>query len=133
MLYQHTFTHKNLTIHGAMDTNFQLQITLRGTGNTEGTAAFLHMLSEMYAKLPAAHAADTIIVCDNYRGTPLRAQFQIGSWLVRHKSQTGKVAIVGAQPWEARIGKAVMKIARMKSIAFFKQQDAALAWIIRPT
>ena len=129
MLYQDTFHHQRLTIEGSMDASFLIELTLQGQGLAAGTVAFLDMLSAMYGKLPADQLANTIIICENYSGTPLRAQLQIGNWLRRHKNQTGKVAIVGAQAWEARVGKAIMKIARMKTIAFFKQEAVAREWL----
>ena len=87
------------------------------------------MLTEMHTHIPTGCTADAVLNCLDYGKTPLLSQIRIGKWLLQNKKKTGRIAIIGAQPLEEKIAKAIMKIASIDRIAFFPTQSAAVAWL----
>lgn len=109
-----------------IDPTFFTTVRFFGRGSMAGTHAFVAMLDDSLAlNRETAPQVRSLVDMTHLSGTPLRAQFLIGKWLFGHKTHVERVAIFGARMWERKIAQAVMTIARMDCVAFFKTEDEA--------
>lgn len=90
-----------------------------GRGSLEITHAFIDALDEGIDVVPDELIVRGRVDMSELEGTPLRAQFLVGKWLLKNKQRFAKIAVFGARPWEAKVARAVMKIARMRNVGFF--------------
>ena len=131
LLYKEEYNSEKFSMQGSLDEEYHIDVRFQGKGTSEGTLAFITMLSKMYEEIPDNKMASAILDCSDYGKTPIRTQFSIGRWLLKNRAKTGLVAVVGAQRWEENIGKAIIKITGIKSISFFREKQAALDWMQR--
>jgi len=108
---------------------YRIVVRFHGRGTIEGTKAFLAVMDESIAEFPEELPKSALLDVSDFRKTPLRSQILMGHWLLTKKHLVGHVALVGARAWERAIAKAVMKLARMNRIDFFKTEIAALQWL----
>ena len=107
----------------------RVEMCFWGKGTMAGAHALLKFLDEVSLLVEPGCPADTVADLSSLSGSPLRAQFLLGRWLLTHREQVRRVAIVGARPWERRLATAVMKIARFKMARFFVSHEEAEAWL----
>ncbi|PIE16344.1 MAG: hypothetical protein CSA66_07425 [Proteobacteria bacterium] len=100
-----------------------------GAGSMAGARALTELLDELRALIGTDKRFVAIVDLRDLAGAPLRAQFHIGKWLFARKRQIERVAVFGGRPFEMRIARAVMKIARMREASFFDSLDDALRWL----
>jgi hypothetical protein len=108
---------------------YRIVVRFYGRGTVPGTHAFLAVIDEAITEFPDALPKSALLDVSDLRKTPLRSQIIMGHWLLTKKQLIGHVALVGARAWERTIAKAVMKLARMNRIDFFKTEDAAIRWL----
>ena len=128
MVYKEEYRCENFFMQGSLSEEFHIDVRFEGRGTTKGTQAFISMLSKMYKEIPENSKATAILDCSKYGKTPIRTQFSIGRWLIKNRTKTGLVAVVGAKRWEEKIGRAIIKITGIKSISFFGDKLAATQW-----
>lgn len=100
-------------------------VRFHGKGTVPGTKAFVDLLEESLSVLPEGAKVKSIADLRDLHGTPIRSQFILGKWLFANKKHIDKVTIFGAAAWETKLAKAIFKIARMKNVHFFKNEDEA--------
>lgn len=103
--------------------------TFHGQGSMAGARAYIQMLNEVVQFFPEDGQRPSLVDLSHFHGTPLRAQLSLGRWMLQHKHQLDKVAVVGARVWERKIAKAIMKISRFNRLEFFADQASARAWL----
>ncbi len=103
--------------------------TFHGKGSMDGTRAYIQMLNEVVQLFPKEGKRPSLVDLSQFHGAPLRAQLSLGRWMLQHRDQLEKVAVVGARAWERKIAKAIMKISRFKRLEFFTEQASAIAWL----
>jgi|GEM_PF-3961271 len=107
----------------------RIVVRFHGRGTVPGTHAFLAVIDEAITEFPDELPKSALLDVSDLKKTPLRSQIIMGHWLLTKKHLIGHVALVGARAWERAIAKAVMKLARMNRIDFFKTEDAAIRWL----
>jgi len=128
-LYDERYQDEVFRMHCTLDAQLRMRVHFEGRGSSGGTRAFIRMLTEMHAQVPAGSRSDALLDCTDYAGTPIRAQLSIGKWLLRNTAKTGRIALAGAQPLEEKVGRAVMKIARIDRMAFFPTVPEGQSWL----
>lgn len=108
---------------------YRIVVRFHGRGTVEGTQAFLRVIDEAIEAYPDELPKCALLDVSDLQKTPLRSQIIMGHWLLTKKHLIGHVALLGARRWERAIAKAVMKIARMNRIDFFKTEGAATQWL----
>jgi len=113
-----------------LDSDHHVTIEFDGRGTMGGVRAFVQILDEIGEIVPEGERLFSLMDCRRYKGTPLRAQLTLARWLMLHRSNVGQVAVVGARPWEERLGRAVMKLANMSQLlGFFSSIADARRWL----
>jgi len=102
---------------------------VQGKGSVKGTRAVIAMWDEAEELRQGGEQVDGFLDLEGLTKTPLRAQAILAKWLILHLSQIGRVAIFGARPWERKIARAVMKIARFNRADFFVTREEAGRWL----
>ena len=129
LLYENSYQDEKIAIEASMNSLYQMNFHFSGRGSSNGVVAFIDILTKMHEHIPNEENADALLNCLEYGRTPLLSQLQIGKWLLRNKKKTGRISIVGAKALEVKIAKAIMRIARIDRIAFFKNTADAYAWL----
>ena len=112
-----------------LDADNILHMTIYGRGTVHGTQALVRMLEEVVALREPGERVDAFINLTDLSKTPLRSQLILGKWFVTRRHLVDRVAIFGAKPWETKLAKAVMKIARFERAAFFTTSGQASGWL----
>jgi hypothetical protein len=106
----------------------RLESEFFGIGHMDITYAFIEAL-EKVLKVAGPEPLSGIVILHRLEKAPLRSQFVLGKWLLNHKQHIARLALCGAKPWEAKIAKFIMKMARMKDFCFFDDTESGLAWL----
>ena len=112
-----------------LDADRILTTTINGTGTVHGTRALVAMYDEISSKREGDEVVDSVMDLRGLSKTPLRAQAIMGKWLLKHRHEIDRVAMVGAKPWERKVAQAVLKVARFERAAFFETLAQASAWL----
>jgi hypothetical protein len=104
-----------------------------GKGSMEGTRMFLRFADEAIVELGDAYRTFSLVNLTQLDSAPLRAQFSLGKWLFSNKRYITKIAVFGGRPFEMKLARAVMKIARMREVDFFKTEASARAFLGFPS
>lgn len=130
-IYEKTYDDGSVKIEIALDKQFRSLTRFYGKGTMGGARAFVAMLDEMVAVAGRENKTQAMSDLSQLHGSPVRAQFVIGKWLFKNKDLVDAVAVFGGRPWEMKLAKAVMKIARLDGVGFFQNQADAerfLGW-----
>lgn len=113
-----------------VDGEYRGIVRAHGKGNMDGSRALLGMMDRVIAGSGASGKQFTgLIDMREVHSSPLRAQFLIGKWLFRQKKNFSRAAVFGARPWEAKIARAVLKIARFHNVGFFDEEASAREYL----
>ena len=112
-----------------LDADRVLFTTVDGKGTVVGTRALVAMYDEVSAMRVDGETVDAFMDLRAFSKTPLRAQAIMGKWLIKHRHQIDRIALVGAKPWERKIAQAVLKFARFDRAAFFETPEEAGTWL----
>jgi len=127
--FDKTYRDSNGEFRVTMDEDAMIVMGFDGRGSIQGTWALVGILDEVTALLDAHEKVRCVVDLRGLSSTPLRAQLILGKWLFQHRGNVKAIAIYGARPWEKKLAKAVMKIARLKQVAFLDHEKAARDWI----
>ncbi len=115
-----------------VDSAHRALMVTEGKGTMAGARASIATLEEGLATLGQSPPFTGIVDVRDVTGSPLRAQVTLGRWLLRHRHVFGRIAVLGAAPWEARLGHAIAHIARMQAkvsfVATERQGRRFLGW-----
>ena len=100
-----------------------------GKGTMDGARAFLRFVNEAIEEFGDEYLTTSLVDLSQLHGAPIRSQFLLGKWLFKNKRYIAKIAVFGGKPYEMAIARAVMKIARMKQVDFFKRGPDARAFL----
>jgi len=100
-----------------------------GKGTMDGARAFLRFADEAIVEFGDEYLTTSLVDLSQLHSAPLRSQFLLGKWLFKNKRYIAKIAVFGGKPYEMAIARAVMKIARMKQVGFFKRGEEARAFL----
>ncbi len=128
-IYEKTYDDGSVKIEIALDTQYRSLTRFYGKGTMPGARAFVAMLDEMIEAAGREHRTQAMSDLRQLHGSPVRAQFVIGKWLFKNKDLVEGVAVFGGRPWEMKLAKAVMKIARLDGVGFFQTEAEALAFL----
>ena len=117
------------TIKLTVDASYRVRLVLRGKGTMPGTLAFLKMLDESIRELDQDHKKAVSIDLRGLSGSPVRAQFILGKWLFKNKSNVAGLAIFGGKAWEMKLARLVVKIARLHGVGFFDTEPQAISFL----
>ena len=112
-----------------VDSDHMLLVEIHGKGSMPGTRALLAMFDEIASMREGDEILDVLMDLSGLTKTPLRAQAVMAKWLLANRSLVGRVGICGAKPWERRMAKAVLKLARFDRAALFKTRGEAARWL----
>jgi hypothetical protein len=129
LLYDRTFEDGEVFISVQIDERYRTRIALQGRGTMEGVLAFLAMLDECIAELGTDHPVEALIDLLALDGAPLRAQVRIGRWLFAKRHLVKSVAVFGGKTWEMKLARAVMAMARIHNVGFFKAEPEAVRYL----
>ena len=108
-----------------VDSEYRSFLHFEGKGSMEGTRAFVGFANEAIAEFGENYRSQSLVDLTKLHSAPLRAQFVLGKWLLKNKRYLTQIAVFGGKPFEMAIARAVMKIARMKSVGFFNRGPEA--------
>ena len=108
-----------------VDSEFRSFLHFEGKGSMDGTRAFVRFADEAIAEFGENYRSQSLVDLTKLDSAPLRAQFVLGKWLLKNKRYLTQIAVFGGKPFEMAIARAVMKIARMKSVGFFNHGHQA--------
>ena len=110
--------------------DYRCFLVLSGKGTMEGARAIVEMLDraeiELGDDIPLILGAIDLSLL---RGGPLRAQSVLGRWLLGHRHKFKRIAIFEGRPFEMKLGRLTMKVARFHKVGFFDRRDDALRWL----
>ena len=112
-----------------VDSDQVLYVTIQGKGTIPGTRALIAMFDEVASLREPGETIDVYMDLMGLSKTPLRSQAIMAKWLVANRGLVGRLALVGAKPWERKIAQAVLKVARFDRAAFFKGHSEGTAWL----
>ena len=112
-----------------LDPQYRIRLTFHGAGTMNGAHALVDMLDEVARVVPVGTVVNACIDLTELTKSPVRSQFLLGKWLIKHRNQLAHCAIFGARPWEKRLASAVMSIARFQRARFFDTGDEAADWL----
>jgi len=124
-----TWSEPGQVLHIAVDEVLRAVVYLSGKGSMGGARALIDVMEKIRDHLGHDKVFTAVVDLRELDGSPLRAQFLLGKWLFQRKAQLERVAIFGGKPFEMRLARAVMKIARMKNAGFFDTGDEAIRWM----
>lgn len=130
-LFERDWTNPNTggTLRCTIDPDFKVRLVATGKGTMEGAHAFVRILNEAIEELGRDYRVEAKVDLRQLYSSPVRAQFVLGKWLFANKALIDNVAIFGGKPWEMRLARVVMKIARMKRVGFFDTEAQAIAYL----
>lgn len=123
------FREPGQVVRVAIDAEHRVFVHFNGRGSTEGARAVTAMMDVVRDELGHDTVFEAIVDMRDLDGAPLRAQFIIGRWLLGRKKQISKVAIFGGKPFEMKVARAVMTVARMHNAHFCDHLDEAMRWL----
>lgn len=129
LLYDRAFEDGKVSISVQIDERYRTRIALKGRGTMEGVLAFLGMLDECIEELGTDHPVEALIDLLALDGAPIRAQVKIGRWLFAKRHLVKSVAVFGGKTWEMKVARAVMVIARIHNVGFFKEEPEAVRYL----
>lgn len=95
-----------------------------GKGTMDGARAIVAHFNEALGLLGGDTKFTGLVDLRQLSGSPLRAQFVLGKWLVTHKALFERVGIYGGKPLEARMARAIIRMARMKQHVLVTPHEA---------
>lgn len=108
--------------------DWRTMVRISGIGTVDGAHVLVEMLDDIMALDPSRTGA-SIMDVSGVTKTPVRVQFVLGKWLLKNRKRVERVALVGAKPWEQKLAKAVMRIARFDHVAILETIPEALAFL----
>ena len=129
--YDNTYKRGTSNYRVTMDQDYRVRIVFHGRGTVDGTRALVVMLEDLGEIAPDEGQYCSFMDLRDFAGTPIRAQFILGKWLLKNRGRIHRVAVLGARPLEERLGRPVMRIGRMNRISFFSSHEElqAMDWL----
>jgi len=131
-LFEREWTRGASIVRFRVDESYRSFCYFIGKGTMDGARAFLRFADEAIVHFGDDYRTQSLVDLSELHGAPLRSQFLLGKWLFKNKRYIQKIAVFGGKPYEMTIAKAVMKIARMKQVDFFKRGDEARRFLNFP-
>lgn len=103
-------------------------IRTHGKGTMDGSRAVIAAMNDALERIGTDHQLTGLVDLGELSGSPMRAQFMLGKWLLGHRKIFGQVVIFGGKAWERKLAKAIIAIARLgQNVTFLETEDEALA------
>jgi hypothetical protein len=129
LTFERTYRDSRIHIRMILENSHRLRVTFIGKGTNDGTRVMMRYFDEVIGRMGAASQVCGLMDLRQLSKSPILSQVMLGKWLLKNKDRVKKIAIFGAKPWERRISKAIMKLARMERADFFKSEPDAMAWL----
>ena len=96
-----------------------------------GVRAFVRMLDAAIAQIGRENKTRTLVDLRALHSSPIRAQVVLGKWLFKNREVVDRLAVFGGRPWEMKLARGIMALARVREVGFFDDEGparASLGW-----